>query len=109
SAAQTHEHNRSEPDPAALAREVLRLRVRWVQELQVRVAMELGRRLVARGQLDAGGRSPAAVRDVPLDELLAAVDDPSRHARVDPTEEGEAPLPARFRLSSDGAVVPEVA
>ena len=88
--------------PVLEAREALRLRARWVQELTARVAWELGQRLTAAGRLSA----PSAVRGLTADELDAvvaggtpAVRDVADHAPV-------AALPARFRLSDDGDVVP---
>ena len=92
------------PDRAAVLREALRLRARWVQELTARAAWELGERLARRGVL-AG---PAAVRRLRLDELDQAVRTGALPAGA--AERGEdrpaAPLPARFRLTVDGAVAP---
>ena len=51
------------------AREALRLRARWVQELTARVAWELGQRLTMVGRLSA----PGAVRGLTVDELDAVV------------------------------------
>ncbi len=56
---------RDDPDPAAVAREALRLRVRWLQELTARAAWELAHRLVAVGVLPSLG----SVRLLTLDEL----------------------------------------
>ena len=92
----------AEDDDAALLREALRLRVRWVQELGARAAWELGRRLASRGLLDDAG----SVRDLRVDELAAALrgqrphDLAARRARAD-----VAPLPAAFRLSATDDVV----
>ena len=66
-------------DDAALVREALRLRARWVQELTVRAAWELGRRLTQRGVLHEAA-------DVGLLEPGRAVDpgergDPTRRSR----------------------------
>jgi len=88
------------PDPAAIAREALRLRIRWVQELMARAAWELAGRLADRGQL----RSRMDVREVRADELAAAV---TRRVVVLPTSGAAAGaharrLPARFRLDVDG-------
>jgi phosphohistidine swiveling domain-containing protein len=92
----------TEPDPAAVIREALRLRVRWLQELTGRAAWELGRRLVGVGVLP----TQAAVRLLRLDELDAAVrrrtvpgDLAQRH------EPNGMSLPARFRLSDSGTAV----
>jgi phosphohistidine swiveling domain-containing protein len=90
-------------DDPALAREALRTRVRWLQELTGRAAWELGRRLARRGVLlDA-----ADVRLLHLDELTAAVADGALGvAAVSRALPPGPPLPARFRLSEDGVVVP---
>ncbi len=58
-----------EPDRAAVLREALRLRARWVQELTAKVAEELGRRLAAKGVLADADQ----VRHLRLDELTAVV------------------------------------
>ncbi len=88
-----------DPDPAAIAREALRLRVRWVQELMARAAWELGRRLVDVGLL----AEQSEIRLLHLDELAAAV---QRRAMVVDVESREVPagrpLPSRFRLDVDG-------
>ena len=83
-------------------REALRLRARWLHELDVRVALELGRRLAVRGLLEG----PGDVGLLSLAELEAAVRDGTaptsgdgRRLRLSP------PLPAAFRLAPDGAVV----
>ncbi|MGE0877494.1 MAG: PEP/pyruvate-binding domain-containing protein [Acidimicrobiia bacterium] len=88
---------------------VLRDALRWwsrlVQELQARIASELGRRLHARGVLDDS-------EDVALlsrDELAAVLGgapvpdelDLRRH------DAATAPLPSAFRLDGNGAVVPD--
>ena len=87
------------PDPAAIAREALRLRVRWVQEITGRAAWELGRRLVDVGVLPA----IESVRLLTVDELAAAAQGRlvphDLHERVEP--EGRS-LPSRFRLDPDG-------
>jgi pyruvate,water dikinase len=98
---------RSEPPPAvdelAVAREALRLRTRWVQELTARAAWELGRRLEAVGILDAQEQ----VRLLRLDELEAAFDIRSVPAEVDGRAAAAArALPNRFRLAADGTPVP---
>ncbi|HEU5448294.1 MAG TPA: PEP/pyruvate-binding domain-containing protein, partial [Acidimicrobiia bacterium] len=83
-------------------REALRLRARWLHELHVRVALELGRRLADLGLLEG----PGDVGLLSLAELESAVRDgtapPSgdrRRLRLSP------PLPAAFRLAPDGTVV----
>ena len=92
------------PDRAAVLREALRLRARWVQELTARAAWELAERLHRRGVV-AG---PEVVRRLTLAELAGAVrtgaapEDLSERADARPA----APLPSRFRLTADGAVAP---
>ena len=86
-------------DAAAIAREALRLRIRWLQELMARAALEIGTRLVARGAL----RAADDVRHLRWDELDGAV---RRRRALVPTI-GRAPtatraLPARFRLDDNG-------
>jgi pyruvate,water dikinase len=94
-----------EPDLSVLdAREELRLRARWVQELTARAAWCLGRRLTASGRLERA----EDVRLLRLDELAAVVDglpvppDLGQRAQV----AASAPLPAAFRLSPRGDIVP---
>ena len=89
----------ADPDPAAVAREALRLRVRWVQELTARAAWELAQRLFAVGVLP----SVESVRALTLDELARAAQQRTvpndLDVRGEPT--GRA-LPARFRLDEAG-------
>ena len=94
---------------AGVAREALRLRVRWLQELTGRAAWQLGERLAAAGQL----RDPEQVKFVTYDELAMLVTRRSDldFDRVDEQrrrfEFREPPrLPARFRLSREGEPVP---
>jgi rifampicin phosphotransferase len=94
------------PSPSgseAAVRESLRLRARWVQELTGRAALALGRILVDRGALER----PTAVVDLRLDEL-ASIDESGGALAIDPrrTSEPGPPLPASFRLTDDGVVVP---
>jgi phosphohistidine swiveling domain-containing protein len=91
-------------DDAAVLREALRLRARWVQELTARSAWELGERLVARGAVAQAGD----VRWWRLPELVDAVRTGTlpAGATARATTRPAAPLPARFRLSTDGTVVP---
>ena len=85
-------------------REALRLRTRWVQELTARAAAELGRSLEARGVLATGG----AVTDLKLAELEVVVDGGAPPADLDQRASRPGPpLPADFRLTSTGAVIPE--
>lgn len=90
-------------DDPGLAREALRLRVRWLQELSARTAWELGVRLATRELLPEA----ADVRLLHLDELTAALTTGAAPVlaptRVAPLA---APLPARFRLTEAGVVVP---
>jgi pyruvate,water dikinase len=88
-----------DPDPAAIAREALRLRVRWVQELTARTAWELAHRLKAVGVLPSLG----SVRLLTLDELAAAAQLRTVPADLENRHEpAGASLPARFRLDDDG-------
>jgi len=84
------------------AREALRLRVRWVQELTARAVTELARRLAAHGRLS----TPEAATWLRLDELVDVVG--GRPAPPDlagrPSSPGP-PLPAVFRLADDGSPV----
>jgi rifampicin phosphotransferase len=88
------------------AREALRLRARWLQELSGRAAWVLGTRLAATGRL----AEAAQVRWLSLSELTVVVDgaplpsDLAERAAVPET----APLPSAFRLSARGEVVAEV-
>jgi pyruvate,water dikinase len=78
------------------AREALRLRVRWMHELTARAALELGRRLADRGVLT----SPETVSRLRLAELTELAVELRRSVEPGP------PLPASFRLTDDGVVVP---
>jgi phosphohistidine swiveling domain-containing protein len=100
-------HGRSVPVPLSAigAREALRVRARWVDELVARVAWSLGSRLERSGRLRYAGdvrflrRAEVAqvVHGGPVPDDLAA----RAAARPGP------PLPASFRLTPGGAVVPE--
>ncbi|MFJ9243337.1 PEP/pyruvate-binding domain-containing protein [Streptomyces sp. NPDC101776] len=85
--------------PSLPPREALRLRVRWVHELQVRLVREAARR---------SGQTPDRVGLLRWPELAAVLDgEPlpgDLHARVPQAE--SAPLPDAFRLA-DGTVVAE--
>lgn len=89
-------------------REQLRLRARWVQELTVRVARELGRCLAARGMLE----HEADIGLLRLDELRGLLESDAVPPVVDERRGHDLsvafmpPLPAQFRLSEDGDVVP---
>ncbi|WP_225891135.1 PEP/pyruvate-binding domain-containing protein [Streptomyces dioscori] len=97
------------PRAASLpAREALRLRVRWVQELQVRLVRDAARRLTVPGdQPHAPVRPEVGLLRWP--ELVDALE----HGFL-PGDFGErlpraasAPLPDAFRLAENGAVVAE--
>ncbi|MFP5319704.1 MAG: PEP/pyruvate-binding domain-containing protein [Acidimicrobiia bacterium] len=89
-------------DDPALLREALRLRARWVQELTARGAWELGRRLAAAGVL-ADARQVAWLG---LEDLRSAVRTHTAPADLDERRPVlSAPLPARFRMTTSGAVV----
>lgn len=81
------------------AREALRLRSRWLQELSARAAGELGERLTAAGRIER----PARVAAYTIDDLgvLAAGGAPPDGSVILPGP----PLPAAFRLNASGAVV----
>jgi pyruvate,water dikinase len=94
------------PDVRALApREALRLRARWLDELAARAAWEICRRLRAAGRLGSGDD----VRFLGWEELGwivgggAVPDDLGSRRAGRPS----APLPATFRLTPSGAVVPQ--
>lgn len=94
-------------DEAALLREALRLRVRWVQELGARAARRLGDRLAEDGRIDDAGVVAALSFDE-LAEVVAgtAVAAPGRLLRDRNRSIDEAPaLPARFRLDAEGRPV----
>ncbi|MFE6775436.1 PEP/pyruvate-binding domain-containing protein [Streptomyces sp. NPDC057702] len=96
--------------PAAVAatlapREGLRLRVRWVHELQVRLVREVAARLVARGALREPDRV-ALLRWRELASALAGGPLPADLAERLPRPPS-APLPDAFRLTADGVAVPE--
>jgi pyruvate,water dikinase len=82
------------------AREGLRLRARWAQELTVRTAQELGDRLHAAGRLP----SPASVAWLRLDQLEQLVSAPEAGPPVVAPAEPGAPLPAAFKLTESGAI-----
>ena len=90
---------------AAVVREALRLRARWVQELTARAAAELGVRLARVGVLP----DPSSVRLLGVDELHTAARTRYIPAdldeRVDPADERPRPLPARFRLTAGNTPV----
>lgn len=83
-------------------REVLRLRIRWVQELSARVAWAAGQRLAAKGAL----ARPDLVRVLRIPELAAALQEGTLPADLErrPAPAPSAPLPAAFRLAGDRIV-----
>jgi pyruvate,water dikinase len=92
-------------DPLAQAREDLRARARWVQELTARAAYELGRRL-ARARVFA---TPELIRWTRLHELPEIVKGEVVPLALEdriPSDE-PAPLPTAFRLTEGGDIVPE--
>ncbi|MFC5751485.1 PEP/pyruvate-binding domain-containing protein [Actinomadura rugatobispora] len=86
------------------AREGLRLRIRWVQELGARLAWEAGMRLTSDDALPR----PEMVRVLRFDELVAAFEGGSLPAGLErgAAPPRTAPLPAVFRLAG-GRVVAE--
>lgn len=90
-------------DDLAIAREALRLRTRWVQELTARAAWELGRRLACVGVLP----SQESVRRLRLDDLSAAVERRTVPiVAAEPPESRRTMLPTAFRLAADGTPMP---
>lgn len=87
-------------------REGLRLRVRWVQEMQARLVREFAARLTVAGRPDALARLSV----LRWEELTAALDDGGLPPDPPPGREPRPPapeLPAVFRLGADGRPVPE--
>ena len=87
-------------DDLLAAREQLRMRVRWVQELSARAAWELAYRLAARDHFE----DPEVVRHLTLAEL----DDVVRGAAIPEVGDRDRetpPPPTTFRLSDDGRPV----
>ncbi len=81
-------------------REGLRLRARWAQELTVRAARELGRRLHQAGRIP----SPASVAWLRLDDLDRLVAPGGDDVTPTPPAEPGAPLPTAFRLTESGDI-----
>lgn len=88
-------------DDAAVLREALRLRVRWLQELSARAAWVLANRLSQDGRV----ATAEDVRCLRLADLSAAVRDPDVELVPHRTSPGD-PLPARFQMSDRDLVVP---
>ncbi|MFE0176454.1 PEP/pyruvate-binding domain-containing protein [Streptomyces sp. NPDC059002] len=85
-------------------REALRLRIRWTQELQVRLVGEAGRRLVARGAALGGADRVGLLRWGELHAALAGGPLPGDVGERLPRA-ASAPLPDAFRLAEGDAVV----
>lgn len=81
-------------------REALRLRIRWLHELTARAAWTLGQRLTVAGRLP----EPGAIADLDLTSLLRVVRSRAAIAPLPAAPPGP-PLPARFRLATDGSPV----
>ncbi|MGW6057571.1 PEP/pyruvate-binding domain-containing protein [Streptomyces sp. NPDC055189] len=93
-------------DAASLPpREALRLRIRWVQELQVRLVRDAARRLRVRGELGAAGRV-GLLRWPELMDALAGGPPPGDVGERLPRAVS-APLPDAFRIAEGGTVVAE--
>jgi rifampicin phosphotransferase len=93
-------------DELASAREQLRTRARWVQELSAIAAREVGRRFVRSGKLeDASEISHLTLEE--LEELARdeAVVEPDVITQRRRNTSG-APLPAAFRLADGDRIVP---
>jgi len=97
-----------EPSEPLGPREQLRLRARWVQELTVRVAIDLGRRLKLRGLLE----HHTEIGLLRLEEVGALVAGAQPAPGLAERRAGEVmaafspPLPAEFRLTDSHEVVP---
>ncbi len=93
-------------DPLARARERARLRARWVQELMARACEEAGSRLNRAGLLrDQSDLHLLTAHE--LTDALGARRAPSQIQDRVPRK-AVAPLPAAFRLSKVGEVMPEL-
>jgi rifampicin phosphotransferase len=92
-------------------REALRLRIRWVQEFQVRLVREVAYRIADRDGL--AWPEPERMARIALlrwPELVGAAEGgplPGDLAQRQPRPEDSAPLPDAFRLAEDGRVVAE--
>ncbi len=93
-------------DEAAILREALRVRVRWVQELTARAARELGKRLAKRELLP----DELSIMDLGFEDM-AALGTGAAVARVDQLAESctsrraASRLPSRFRFDAQQRVV----
>ncbi|UUU21233.1 PEP/pyruvate-binding domain-containing protein [Streptomyces sp. DSM 40750] len=104
-AASTSHRTASVSVSALPPREALRLRIRWVQELQVRMVREAVRRLLVRGVL-GDARRAGLLRWKEFVTVLEAGGLP-RDFEERLTRAASAPLPDMFRLAEDGVVVAE--
>jgi pyruvate,water dikinase len=86
------------------SREALRLRARWIQELEARLARELGRRLVDEGVLS----DELLVGELGLSELVAVAGGGPPPSDLARRRDGRTvrPLPTAFRLTVSGEVRP---
>jgi pyruvate,water dikinase len=90
------------PTLEGVAREALRVRVRWVHELSARAATELGRRLTAAGVIP----DVEAIRYLRLEELESVVRTRQPfHPDGRPDAMRRTELPAVFRLAADGTPI----
>jgi rifampicin phosphotransferase len=92
----------SAPTLEGVTREALRVRVRWVQELSARAAVELGRRFVAADVIP----DVEAIRYMRFDELEAVLRTRQPfHPDGRPDAMRRTELPAVFRLAADGTPI----
>lgn len=95
-------------DEAAILREALRIRIRWVQELTARAARMLGGRLAERAVLP----DPLAIMELRFDDVAAigtaAAVAKSRSSSGPSIDRAGVRLPARFRFDAQGRVVPTI-
>lgn len=90
------------PTLEGVAREALRVRVRWVHELSARAAAELGRRLTTAGVIP----DVEAVRYMRLEELKSTLRTRQPfHPDGRPDAMRRTELPAAFRLAADGTPI----
>ena len=92
---------------AAILREALRLRVRWLQEVTGRAAWHLGLRLAHTGALaDPGQVGSISLAEVEAIVTKRAVPVPSLLAVAGAGRSAAKPLPACFQLTDRGRPVP---
>lgn len=85
------------------AREAMRLRVRWTQEVMARAVRELGARMENSGRL----RSLEQVELLSVDELRVLVEKGELPGDLDTrTAPKSPPLPGMFRIAVDGTPIP---